>query len=86
MTQFLLCERDLNDKMKFNQESLRRKYIKLSKMCHPDRLHGDEEVFMQLTINYGLLQGLLENRSHNGKPKSSCTHDMKQIEYRKMTD
>ena len=89
MTQFLLCEKDLNDNTRFNQELLRRKFIKLSKICHPDRPQGDKEVFMQLKINYGLLLGLLEDRKKGSKvdeKSSSSKHDMKQIEYKKTTN
>ena len=84
MSQFLFCKDEINDKHKFNKQILERRYKNLAKICHPDRPSGNNEIFMRLQINYGVLQGLLNSTAEPQKSefkKDEQPRKMKMIEY-----
>lgn len=81
LSQFLISEKDLGDEIKFNQELLNRRFRKLSKICHPDRPGGDGETFIQVEMNHGILQALLNNNHHKNESITTLTHEIGKIAY-----
>ena len=78
LSHFLISEKDLGDEIKFNQELLNRRFRKLSKICHPDRPGGDGETFIQVEMNHGILQALL---NHKNESSITLTHEIGKIAY-----
>ena len=54
-----------NDKNmdKLTEEELRKRYLKLAKVYHPDRGNYDSKQFVELTVQYGILKSIVKSKS-----------------------
>ena len=67
MIHFLHDDRyEIGDKNKFNDALLRRIYLKLSALQHPDVRDGDHTQWLRLSAYYGILSAICE-ALHGGK-------------------